>query len=488
MNPVKKLLLGAIVFFISNIGWATTYYVSTSGNDSASGRSPTQAVKTVTKGFSKLSNGDSLLFRQGDTWQVHNYIMVKRSNVIIGSFPGGKGSARPVLDMGNRKSNSYNGLITIKANGVKVQGLHIKSSGGIGIDYYRVANGTVENVKIEKSFRHGVRFFESKNMVVRGSEVVNHNIGWTLTKLPTWASGLVSLGSQDVLIENNIVREGWGEGINAFYGSQRVVIQDNKLYANRAVGIYVDSSRDITIQRNTVLGTSDRRYYRGANGVGAGIALNNERFEFKAHGGRLDNNAVTQNIKIFNNLVAGSMSGVSIWSQFQRSHYRNIKISNNIFVDNEGQLEITSQKIQGSNNTISNNIFLSISANTKDILSPSGTKSFVFQQNSWSVTPRPHWNVAGSGDVIGGVRLGKMSGWRSIQAIGGDWVGRFTPTSSSKSKASGRKLGSSTASTDFLLRKITSSRPDIGAFAGAGGVVAPKPLAAPEAPANVNVK
>lgn len=49
---------------------ATTYYVSCSGNDSNSGKSPTQPWKTLTKAnAASLLPGDKLLFRRGCAWQ-----------------------------------------------------------------------------------------------------------------------------------------------------------------------------------------------------------------------------------------------------------------------------------------------------------------------------------------------------------------------------------------------------------------------------------
>jgi parallel beta-helix repeat protein len=488
MNPLKKLLLGVSLSFFAASGWAATYYVSTSGNDNESGKSTSQALKTLPRALMKINSGDSVLLRQGDTWKVNDYMFVKRDNVTIGSYPGGKGSAKPVLDAQYRNTNSYYGVITVQGKGVKVQDIAVKNSGGIGVDFYKVSNGLAQNVTVEKSFRHGIRVFQSSNMTVRGCEVINHNIGLKTHKLSNWASGIVALGSKHVLFEKNIIREGWGEGINVFYGSRYVTVQDNKLYANRALGIYVDAARDVTVQRNIVLGTSNSKYYHHKEGVGAGIALNNEKFEFKSFGGSLSDSEVTQNVKILNNLVAGNLSGISVWAQHKKSNYRGIKIAHNVFVDNEGQIELAAQDIRGSNNYIGNNIFLSLSSNTRDVYNHAGASSFKFLGNAWTSKPKPQWKVQGAGDVNGGIRLAKMSGWRKITSINGDWAKQFTPATNSSTRGKGKKYSQLPVTTDFYQRKVSSSKPDMGAFAGQGGsTTTPTPVSPPIAPANFKV-
>src|SRR5690606_11467863 len=91
-----------------------------------------------------------------------------------------------------------------------------------------------------------------------------------------WCSAITSVKSNRNVIRRNIVERSYGEGINANNGSRDTLIEDNVVFAVRAVGIYADSAPNTTIRRNIVLGTRDSKYWRGDFTVGVGIALNNE--------------------------------------------------------------------------------------------------------------------------------------------------------------------------------------------------------------------
>ena len=68
VNCIKCIFI-LILFIISSLVSATTYYISSAGNDASNGTSTTTSWATLNKvnGFS-LAAGDNILFNRGDTW------------------------------------------------------------------------------------------------------------------------------------------------------------------------------------------------------------------------------------------------------------------------------------------------------------------------------------------------------------------------------------------------------------------------------------
>lgn len=93
---LKAILLFALFFCLSPASWATTYYVSTSGNDNNSGTSTSYPLRTIQRGFNKAVAGDTINVR-GGTYR-------EEVSVYTGGGSAGKyvtlqayGSEKPVL-------------------------------------------------------------------------------------------------------------------------------------------------------------------------------------------------------------------------------------------------------------------------------------------------------------------------------------------------------------------------------------------------------
>ena len=68
-NPFYKISLVLLLLFFGLTGSATIYYVSSSGNDSNSGTSESQAWKSLEKvSSSNFRAGDQILFKKGEEW------------------------------------------------------------------------------------------------------------------------------------------------------------------------------------------------------------------------------------------------------------------------------------------------------------------------------------------------------------------------------------------------------------------------------------
>ena len=118
---MRWILIG---LFLASSLWAhaTTYYVSSQGNDRNDGRSPGRAWRSLNKvnaAFGKLKPGDAVLFRRGDRFT--GSLVVKKSGtagrpIRLGAYGSGR---RPIIDGfhrpskwrsigGNRWKASYN--------------------------------------------------------------------------------------------------------------------------------------------------------------------------------------------------------------------------------------------------------------------------------------------------------------------------------------------------------------------------------------------
>ncbi len=99
MTSIRKALL-VLTCLTSTIAYATDYYVSASGNDSANGLSasaPWQSISKVNSAFASLNPGDRILFKRGDRF--YGFIQPSRSGssgnpITIGAY--GSGSS-PVI-------------------------------------------------------------------------------------------------------------------------------------------------------------------------------------------------------------------------------------------------------------------------------------------------------------------------------------------------------------------------------------------------------
>ena len=79
-----------------------TYFISTEGNDSATGLSQASAWKSIEKVNSvTFQPGDKILFKKGDTWygqlKMHGSGIAEKP-ILLSSY--GNGTARPVINIG----------------------------------------------------------------------------------------------------------------------------------------------------------------------------------------------------------------------------------------------------------------------------------------------------------------------------------------------------------------------------------------------------
>jgi len=414
------------------------YYVSNAGNDNADGLSDATAWATIGKVNSfSFATGDDVYFKSGDTWNLSVWpgqLAIDWSGTVsdratVGAYfmDGGNevvgvSGNKPIFngnDVGPLIGNSYAGIIQVNdQNYVDVENLRVINSEGVGIGFADTSYARILDNDISNAFRQGILLNRSDNGLIQGNTVTDTariwpelNIGIPGAHWPA-ALSIMGIGSENVVdnvVRGNTVYENYGEGIGIFQGPKDTLIENNIVYANRALGIYTDASPGNIIRGNLVYGTTDPTFWRNGVTQGGGIGVNDEA---------ASNRPISENNKIYNNLVAYTSDGIQLATHDPASVLRDTDVYNNILIDN-----LVGIRSYGSgpyeNSTIRNNLVWAISPGAVPFAGNANmtpANGMTIENNLWSTAPQ---NVAsGAGDVIGVPSLFKTTGWRSM--TGGD--------------------------------------------------------------------
>ena len=415
-------VLPTFAFLYATAGEAATYYVRNGGNDSADGRSHTTAWASLNKinNFS-FAAGDQVLLYEGDRWvgQVTvDWPGTSSAPAVLGAYyldgstpTRGYRNSPPVIDGEDRiPSSRYANLVTVTANGVRVENLRVVNSEGRGIGVVDGDNAQVIGCTVSNISGGGIHFLRSDGSRAENNLVTEAGIG-ARDGASTWGASIEIVKSNSAVIRRNTISEVYGEGINTHDASQYTLIEQNTLFGVRAVGIYSDGAPDTTIRRNIVVGTANSAWWRSGSSVGAGIALNNEAYHYPIGGGSQSVSIQSKRAKIYGNLVSYTSTGLAIWGQgLPETSYDGVLIYNNTFVDNNTQVAMNAKPKPGAQ--FMNNILLSLSSGTRDV---DGTElNGMTAKNNYFSQGNPGGGYVHSGNRFTGLTLAKMSGWRAV--------------------------------------------------------------------------
>jgi hypothetical protein len=465
MKRVNFCSLFLLLSVVGNVN-AATYYVRTDGNDDADGKSHKTAWKTIDKVNRSVSDtSDKVYFQCGDKWIKEKLLIdwggTAKNKATVGAyylkngkeFTEGCNQEKPIIDGKDVLPNkSFDALVKATKYHTLVENLRVLNSEGIGVRIFNCNYCEVYNVETDNSYRAGIQFYESNFGIAEGNQI--REAGRSHPRVEggkRWPANLSLVKSENILVRKNTVKESYGEGIGIYRSSNGAIIEDNILYANKSVCIYVDWSKDIIIRKNLCYGTTDSQYHRYQDipYVGIGIKINDEYNTKGDH---------SENIEVYNNLVAYHNIGLSISTQHKDAKFKNNRIYHNTFVDNKFAVQVVDGPFE--NSFVQNNIFYAVSPDTyvyTGIKSFSGLK---FNNNLWSSSISG--SASGSGDIIGNPRLVKTDGWQSLK--GGDLKPHdFMLRYDSPARDSGVKIFK--ISEDFLKKgRAVNDAPDIGAM------------------------
>lgn len=426
-------IAGFLALFVATSAQATTYYVRSDGSDRANGTSDAAAWATLDRvNRQSFGSGDKVLFREGDRWQGRlavDWSGTESAYATVGAYHVENGKAvegfreqRPIIDGAGRypRGGMYDALIVVNTHDyVRIEDLEVRNSEGRGIAFRRSHYADVVNVVVDGTYVDGIHFLDSAHGSVSRSLVTHASLVFPRDgRKHPWGAAITFTDSDAGRIVETTVAESYGEGINTNGGSNGTLIENNRIFAVRAVGIYADAAPNTTIRRNIVLGTANKQFWRDRDSVGAGIAINNEKYHYEVGGGSLATDVQSKNVKIEGNFVANTSSGIALWAALPQTSFDNLRVTNNTLIDNDRQISGLGTAAPGG--LLANNVLCSLSKGTADV--DSSTLSGMTARNNYFSQGDPGADLSHDGNRYGGIALSKTTGWRAIDSLDSvDW-------------------------------------------------------------------
>ncbi len=299
--------------------WATTYYVdSRSGSDANDGKSAARAWKSLHAVNARVKGvGDDVLFSAGSVFEDQRLIIrwggTEQDWVDTGCYrvsatgtvgqctsplewPEINGTFEPACAASRScllehpeavPERIQTGLVHVDASYVAVRQLKVKDSAGIPIVFKSKQGRARSNFLLEDVFTS----HSARRVVLIGSHYqygVVRRVEGTLFGLceqyrypqcqkSGWSGGIVVYGSSRamILLENNLVYEGFGEGLNCLRSSH-VVMRGNRAGNLHSNGYYLDNCSNSVVENNIGWGDLENRWASG--GKFAGISVNTEHY------------------------------------------------------------------------------------------------------------------------------------------------------------------------------------------------------------------
>jgi hypothetical protein len=269
----------------------TTYYVSTAGNDSNSGTSPSSPWRTITKvNAGHYQAGDRILFEGGQifsgslsfTASSWSATAAAAHPVTIGSY--GSGSA-------TINSGAAGGFLAHDVAGFNLENLNFVGNGSTSANGVRALNDLPGNVKLDYVYMYNLNVsgYGGDGVLVDGengssgfknvniSYVTAHNntghsgsgtAGIIVTSLANYGFGDKNAANDDVLINHCVSYSNTGTAGNSNWSGSGIMLAnvnggaiqysvaaDNGAHSWGTVGIWAADANNVTIQYNESYGT-----------------------------------------------------------------------------------------------------------------------------------------------------------------------------------------------------------------------------------------
>jgi hypothetical protein len=419
---------------VSPASAASNYYVAPTGDDSNPG-TEAQPFRTINKGISVLTPGDTLYLRKGI---YHERVAIYGSGregqpITILAYP----NENVVIDGQFSLPTSWNYLLTLRGNYIVVRGLEVKNSAYCGVGVIGDHN-EVYDLNVHHSKEQGILVTGDYNLV-EGCE-----IWWNACDneygnrtLPYWATGLSAARHPNyTILRNNVVYNNWGEGLSTFEANH-TLMEDNIVYDNW-LNVYISDAAHVFFRRNVVYSTPGNPCERSAQ---IGIALGDEKY-----------NPPSSDITIVNNLAFGNARNFYWWPGARGGGAKTILVAHNTFVNSMQETNFKFLDGDHENTRIENNIILQ--EDSLPIALVVSHPGLHFSHNLWSRIPPS--SASSPDDVIGNPRLAK-TGSIGPGLLTPEW---FKLLASSPARDRARVIAKVTE--DFF-RNARGDSPDIGA-------------------------
>jgi len=433
-------LLGLALLLSSNLALAdgNTYIVATNGNDKNPGTLELP-LRTIQQALRKATASDRIYVRGGiytealyldkSGTQERPFVLAAYSGeqvILDGEYrlpaPPRSGWVYCNNAITPPRCFHWSPLVAISGNFVLLDGFEIQRSAGRGIVISRSGGRPnavwLRNNKIHDNRDAGVLVHYADNVIVERNQV------WASGDVAPYARGASQLNwpvavsgrtTNNTIYRGNRIFNNWGEGLDSGVDSNNVLVEDNQIYDNFALQLYIHRTNAAFVQRNLIYCTGDSRFLRG-NNVPPGIVLNNEK--------AFDSNGLANNITIINNIVAGCGQNLGIWNGGNAQVYgvRNVQITRNAFIKAKSLLPtVRPQAIaiqSGQHKQIQLHHNLILQDGTGYIAAPRSPE-IIWGGNFWSQTPPSL--AAAAADLVGDPQLVNPSAPLAPCAVGIKW-------------------------------------------------------------------
>jgi parallel beta-helix repeat protein len=319
-----------VLFIFSNVACAEEYYVSTYGDNNDTGLSIEHAWATPSHAGQQAVAGDTVYLVNGTWYDEHISFVNSGTTTNQITFTAYNGT--PILDgvdwtgtAFNINSNSYINISSITINNYRI-GVYISGS-----------NITVHNTTINKTYSNGIKGYGISslfNILITHNTLLNTGGGSLAGTIDTSgfknsvveynyivAPNAIGIGTsgatQDTRIQGNTILNPMGHGIS-FYIGQNIIVSDNIIRDGQSRGIRFDyHNKGIVINNNTL-----------ENIAGSGLNL------------YPDTSGIISNNKILNSSIYG--------------YFSDFVFKNNIVTEKTSTLESPNLNLAMNNNVFSN--------------------------------------------------------------------------------------------------------------------------------------
>ncbi len=292
-----------------------TYYVDgKNGNDNSGNGKSNNPWKTLGKAYNQMDAGDTVKIRSAT---YREDLALNKDNITFQADDG----QQPVLDGGYNEGLFSGGnlpgpegfkpgaaqanMISIRGNGVTVDGLTIQNIGGVGIGVSG-SRATIRNCRIDFCYGGGLIINGGSN-TISGPLVENNTITRCSVKYyhpgrggagPAGVQGTLNIiKSENAIVRHNIVAYSYGEGINIGKGSSNALVEGNVVHTCNHIHIYFNRTRDSIARNNFIYHLYLPEHLGSDRDAPTGIAIGDEQAgdEFPHSRGAI----------IYNNIVVG---------------------------------------------------------------------------------------------------------------------------------------------------------------------------------------
>ncbi len=430
-NTLSFYIVILLSLLTIKISIARVYYIAKDGNSDYS---------TIQAGINAANMGDIIYVRSGT---YHEQISINKNKLTIANQQG----HQPVIDgQHNIPAGSgrvLSGMILINGNNNIFKGFEVKNSNGINIEIGGKGN-LLQDLNVHHANENGIIVFYGDGTIIEDCLVwqnvlMNENGDYGTTG---WSTGLsAGKNSKNTIVRRCVIYNNWGEGLSAYQADadaleNNVIFEDNIVYDNWAVNVYIDNSPHMIVQRNLIYHSGDPSFSEAPS-----IGFCDEQNPSRSH-----------HVKIINNLILGGNRCFYFWIEAGGAGLKDVLIAHNTFVNSTSSETIRISSGDHERTRIENNIFLEESS--RQIANIPNDPSISFSHNLWSKAPSS--NASSPNDVVDDPELSKI-GSKSAGSLTSEW---FKILSSSPANEFALKLEEVT--TDYF-NTLRGSNPDIGA-------------------------